>query len=156
MTLIRTQDVIQSVAEALQYISYYHPADFVRAVSEAYEMEESAAAKTLWRRFSSTLDCALRKRPICQIPVSSQCSSKWGSAVGGRSVTHRDDQRRRQAGFRNPDNVLRASILSDPAGARKIPVTTRQRSFTLKWFPVTNWRSSLPPKAEVRKTKPKW
>ena len=39
MTLIRTQDVIQSVAEALQYISYYHPADFVRAVSEAYEME---------------------------------------------------------------------------------------------------------------------
>ena len=67
MTLIRTQDVIQSVAEALQYISYYHPADFVRAVSEAYEMEESAAAKDAMAQIliNSRL-CAEGKRPICQ------------------------------------------------------------------------------------------
>ncbi|MEC7581427.1 MAG: fumarate hydratase, partial [Pseudomonadota bacterium] len=67
MTLIRTQDVIQSVAESLQYISYYHPTDFVRAVSEAYEMEESAAAKDAMAQIliNSRL-CAEGKRPICQ------------------------------------------------------------------------------------------
>jgi len=55
MTLIRNDDVIQSVADALQYISYYHPLDFITAVNEAYEREESPAAKTRWHRFSSTL-----------------------------------------------------------------------------------------------------
>ena len=67
MTLIRNEDVIQSVADALQYISYYHPIDFVKAVNEAYEREESPAAKDAMAQIliNSRL-CAEGKRPICQ------------------------------------------------------------------------------------------
>ena len=122
MTLIRTQDVIQSVAEALQYISYYHPADFVRAVSEAYEMEESAAAKDAMAQIliNSRL-CAEGKRPICQDTGIVTVFLKVGMQLqweGGLSLTEMINEGVRQA-YRNPDNVLRASILADPAGARK-------------------------------------
>ena len=89
MTLIRNKDVIQSVAEALQYISYYHPADFVRAVSEAYEMEESAAAKDAMAQIliNSRL-CAEGKGRFARTPVSSQCSSKWVCSCSGRAICH--------------------------------------------------------------------
>ncbi|MFZ8977441.1 MAG: fumarate hydratase, partial [Pseudohongiellaceae bacterium] len=122
MTLIRTQDVIQSVAEALQYISYYHPTDFVRAVSEAYEMEESAAAKDAMAQIliNSRL-CAEGKRPICQDTGIVTVFLKVGMQLqweGDLSLTEMINEGVRQA-YRNPDNVLRASILSDPAGARK-------------------------------------
>ena len=122
MTLIRTQDVIQSVAEALQYISYYHPADFVRAVSEAYEMEESAAAKDAMAQIliNSRL-CAEGKRPICQDTGIVTAFLKVGMQLqweGDLSLTEMINEGVRQA-YRNPDNVLRASILVDPAGARK-------------------------------------
>ena len=122
MTLIRTQDVIQSVAEALQYISYYHPADFVRALSEAYEMEESAAAKDAMAQIliNSRL-CAEGKRPICQDTGIVTVFLKVGMQLqweGDLSLTEMINEGVRQA-YRNPDNVLRASILSDPAGARK-------------------------------------
>ena len=65
MTLIRNEDVIQSIADALQYISYYHPLDFVKAVNEAYEKEESPAAKDAMAQIliNSRL-CAEGKRPI--------------------------------------------------------------------------------------------
>ena len=67
MTLIHNEHVIQSVADALQYISYYHPLDFVKAVNEAYEREESEAAKDAMAQIliNSRL-CAEGKRPICQ------------------------------------------------------------------------------------------
>ena len=66
-TLIRNEDLIQSVADALQYISYYHPIDFVQAVHGAYEREESPAAKDAMAQIliNSRL-CAEGKRPICQ------------------------------------------------------------------------------------------
>ena len=66
-TLIRNEDLIQSVADALQYISYYHPIDFVQAVHAAYEREESPAAKDAMAQIliNSRL-CAEGKRPICQ------------------------------------------------------------------------------------------
>ena len=122
MTLMRTQDVIQSVAEALQYISYYHPTDFVRAVSEAYEMEESASAKDAMAQIliNSRL-CAEGKRPICQDTGIVTVFLKVGMQVqweGDLPLTDMINEGVRQA-YRNPDNVLRASILSDPAGARK-------------------------------------
>jgi fumarate hydratase class I len=74
MTLIRAKDVIQSVADALQYISYYHPLDFIKAVHEAYEKEESEAAKDAMAQIliNSRL-CAEGKRPICQ---ASTCAIK--------------------------------------------------------------------------------
>ena len=67
MTVIRQQDVIQSVADALQYISYYHPADFIKALGEAYDREESKSAKDAMAQIliNSRL-CATGKRPICQ------------------------------------------------------------------------------------------
>ena len=122
MTLIRTQDVIQSVADALQFISYYHPTDFVHAVSEAYEMEESGAAKDAMAQIliNSRL-CAEGKRPICQDTGIVTVFLKVGMQLqweGDLSLTEMINEGVRQA-YRNPDNVLRASILSDPAGARK-------------------------------------
>jgi fumarate hydratase, class I len=67
MTIIRQQDLIDSVADALQFISYYHPVDFIHAVHEAYQKEESQAAKDAMAQIliNSRL-CALGHRPICQ------------------------------------------------------------------------------------------
>ena len=67
MTVIRQQDVTQSIADALQYISYYHPVDFIQAVKSAYDREESKSAKDAMAQIliNSRL-CATGKRPICQ------------------------------------------------------------------------------------------
>ncbi|MCG8413012.1 MAG: fumarate hydratase [Pseudomonadales bacterium] len=122
MTLIRNEDVIQSVADALQYISYYHPIDFVQAVHEAYEKEESAAAKDAMAQIllNSRL-CAEGKRPICQDTGIVTVFLKVGMDVqweGDMSITDMVNEGVRRA-YLLPDNVLRASILSDPVGARK-------------------------------------
>ena len=67
MTVIRQQDLIQSVADALQYISYYHPADFIKAVKEAYDREESKSAKDAMAQILiNSRMCAMGHRPICQ------------------------------------------------------------------------------------------
>ena len=122
MTLIRNEDFIQSVADALQYISYYHPLDFIQAVHEAYEREESPAAKDAMAQIliNSRL-CAEGKRPICQDTGIVTVFLKIGMDVqfeGGMSVADLVNEGVRRA-YLLPDNVLRASILEDPAGARK-------------------------------------
>ncbi|MGM0633090.1 MAG: fumarate hydratase [Pseudomonadota bacterium] len=122
MTLIRQDDMIQSVADALQYISYYHPLDFIRAVNEAYEREESPAARDAMAQIliNSRL-CAEGKRPICQdtgiVTVFLKIGMKvqWDSEM---SVSDMVNEGVRQA-YLHPENVLRASILEDPAGARR-------------------------------------
>ena len=121
MTLIRNEDLIQSVADALQYISYYHPLDFVKAVNEAYEKEESPAAKDAMAQIliNSRL-CAEGKRPICQDTGIVTVFLKIGMGVsweGDMSVADMINEGVRRA-YLLPDNVLRASILADPAGAR--------------------------------------
>ena len=122
MTLIRNKDFIQSVADALQYISYYHPTDFVRAVHQAYENEESSAAKDAMAQILiNSRMCAEGKRPICQDTGIVTVFLKVGMDVqweGGLSVSDMVNEGVRRA-YQLPDNVLRASILSDPAGARK-------------------------------------
>jgi fumarate hydratase class I len=122
MTLIRNEDVIQSVADALQYISYYHPIDFVKAMNEAYEREESPAAKDAMAQIliNSRL-CAEGKRPICQDTGIVTVFLKVGMQLqweGGMSLDDMVNEGVRRA-YSLPDNVLRASILADPAGARK-------------------------------------
>lgn len=122
MTLIRNEDVIQSVADALQYISYYHPIDFITAVNEAYEREESPAAKDAMAQIliNSRL-CAEGKRPICQDTGIVTVFLKVGMDVqweGGMALEDMVNEGVRRA-YLHPDNVLRASILVDPAGARK-------------------------------------
>jgi len=121
MTLIHNEHVIQSVADALQYISYYHPLDFVKAVNEAYEREESEAAKDAMAQIliNSRL-CAEGKRPICQDTGIVTIFLKVGMGVqweGDMSLSEMVNEGVRRA-YLLPDNVLRASILADPAGSR--------------------------------------
>ena len=121
MTLIRNEHLIQSVADALQYISYYHPLDFVQAVHEAYKKEQSTAAKDAMAQIliNSRL-CAEGKRPICQDTGIVTIFLKIGMDVqweGDMSVYDMVNEGVRRA-YLLPDNLLRASILSDPLGSR--------------------------------------
>ena len=122
MTIIRQDDLIQSVADALQYISYYHPKDFVDAIYKAYQMEESTAAKdALAQILVNSRMCAEGRRPICQdtgivtVFLKVGMDVQWDAKL---SLAEMVNEGVRQA-YLNPDNVLRASILRDPAGARK-------------------------------------
>ncbi len=123
MTVIKHDDLIQSVADALQFISYYHPLDFIQAVNAAYEREESQAAKDAMAQIliNSRL-CAEGHRPICQdtgivtIFVKVGMEVRW--ELGGLSLDDAINEGVRRA-YLNPDNVLRASILRDPAGKRQ-------------------------------------
>ncbi len=122
MTVIRGDDLIDSVADALQFISYYHPIDFVNAVHEAYEREESQAAKdSMAQILINSKMCAEGKRPLCQDTGIVTVFLKVGMNVQWeteQSVADLVNEGVRRA-YQLPDNVLRASILADPAGARK-------------------------------------
>ena len=121
MTVIRQDDFIESIAQALQFISYYHPQDFIQALNAAYLREESPAAKDAMAQIliNSRL-CAEGKRPICQdtgivtIFVKIGMNVQWQSDL---SLADMINQGVRQA-YQNVDNPLRASILRDPAGER--------------------------------------
>ncbi len=122
MTTIRQDDLIQSVADALQYISYYHPVDYIEALGRAYEAEESAAAKdAIAQILTNSRLCAEGHRPICQDTgivvafVSVGMDVRFADAT--MSVTDMVNEGVRQA-YTDPDNKLRASIVRDPAGKR--------------------------------------
>ena len=121
MSIIKEDDLIDSVADALQFISYYHPLDFVKAVHEAYEREESKAAKdSMAQILINSRMCAEGKRPICQDTGIVTVFVKIGMNVqwqGTQSVTDMINEGVRRA-YLHPDNVLRASILADPALTR--------------------------------------
>ena len=121
MIVIRQQDVIDSVADALQYISYYHPQDFVEAVYEAYQREESAAAKDAMAQILvNSRMSAMGHRPICQDTGIVTVFCKVGMNVrfeGELSLTDMINEGVRRA-YHHPDNVLRASVLADPDGKR--------------------------------------
>ena len=122
MTIIKQDDVIASVADALQFISYYHPVDFIEAMHKAWEREESPAAKdSIAQILVNSRMCAEGHRPICQDTGIVTVFVKVGMNVqwqGDMSLTDMINEGVRRA-YMNPDNVLRASILADPAGARK-------------------------------------
>ena len=86
MTSIKQEDLIQSIADALQYISYYHPVDYIKNLAAAYEREESPAAKEAMAQILiNSRMCAEGHRPICQTPASSPCSgNRHGRALGRR------------------------------------------------------------------------
>ncbi len=121
MTVIRAEDLTQSVADALQYISYYHPPDFIRAMAAAYEREESPAARAALKQvLVNSRMCALGKRPICQdtgivnVFLDVGMEVRW---AGGASVDDMVNEGVRRA-YLHPDNILRASITADPDGVR--------------------------------------
>ena len=122
MATIKQDDLIQSVADALQYISYYHPADYIRNLARAYELEESAAAKDAMAQILiNSRMCAEGHRPICQDTGIVTVFLKVGMDVRWESTMTVDEMVNegvRQA-YNHPDNTLRASILADPAFSRK-------------------------------------
>lgn len=122
-TVIKQADFIESVADALQYISYYHPKDFVDAMSQAYEREQSAAAKdAIAQILINSRMSAEGKRPLCQDTgivttfVKVGMGVKWDKT--DMTIQQMVDEGVRRA-YTNPDNPLRASIVADPAGSRK-------------------------------------
>ena len=121
MTVIKQDDLIQSVADALQYISYYHPPDFIRAMAAAHEREESPAAKAaLAQVLVNSRMCALGKRPICQdtgiiiVFLEVGMDVSWAASMSVEDMVNEGVRR----GFAFPDNVLRNSVLRDPDGRR--------------------------------------
>ncbi|MEZ5597494.1 MAG: fumarate hydratase [Pseudomonadales bacterium] len=122
MTVIRQEDLIQSIADALQFISYYHPTDFLRAMVKAWEAEESPAAKAaLTQVLVNSRMCAVGKRPICQDTGIVNVFLNVGMQVqwqGDLSVEEMINEGVRR-GYANPENVLRASVLEDPDGSRR-------------------------------------
>ncbi len=121
MAVIKQDDVIRSVADALQFISYYHPVDFIRAMREAWEKEESPAAKAaLTQVLVNSRMCALGKRPICQDTGIVIAFVEVGMDVRWQGDMSLDDMINEgvRQGYQHPDNVLRASVLSDPDGSR--------------------------------------
>ena len=122
MTTIREDDFVSSIAEALQYISYYHPPDFIKALSEAYDHEKSPAARDAMAQILvNSRMCAEGRRPICQDTGLVVVFLKIGMDVhwdASLSVTDMVNEGVRRA-YLNPDNVLRASMVRDPAGGRR-------------------------------------
>jgi fumarate hydratase, class I len=122
MTVIRQDDLIQSVADALQYISYYHPKDFIDAMAAAYEREENPAAKdAIAQILINSRMCAMGHRPICQdtgivtVFLHVGMNVRWEAEMSLDDMVNEGVRR----AYALPDNVLRASVLADPDGARK-------------------------------------
>ena len=119
---IREADLIQSVQDALQHISYFHPVDYIRALGAAYDLEESPAAKdAIAQILTNSRMCAEGHRPLCQDTGIVVVFLKVGMDVhwdATRSLEEMVNEGVRRA-YLQPDNVLRASIVADPAFGRK-------------------------------------
>ena len=122
MVTIREEDLIESVADALQYISYFHPMDYIRALAAAWEREENPAAKDAMAQvLANSRMCAEGHRPICQDTGIVNVFLKWGHECrleSNRSLQEVVDEGVRRA-YNHPENKLRASIVADPAFTRR-------------------------------------
>ena len=123
MATIRYADLVQSVADALQFISYYHPADYLQALGRAYERDQSPAARdAIAQILTNSRMCAEGHRPICQDTGIVNVFLKVGMDVrfegfkGSLADAVNEGVRR---AYNHPDNKLRASVLEDPQFARR-------------------------------------
>jgi fumarate hydratase class I len=121
MSTIRQEDLIQSIADAFQYISYYHPADYIKALGAAYEREQSVAAKdAIAQILINSRMCFEGRRPICQdtgiavIFLKVGMNLRWDATMSLQQMCNEGVRR----AYNHPDNKLRASVLLDPAGKR--------------------------------------
>ena len=117
MTTIRQADLIESVAAALQYISYYHPADYIAHLARAYEREQSAAAKdAIAQILTNSKMSATGHRPICQdtgivnVFLKVGMDVRWEGFTGSLDDAINEGVRR---AYNHPDNTLRASVVAD-------------------------------------------
>ncbi|HJV27410.1 MAG TPA: fumarate hydratase [Aromatoleum sp.] len=122
MTVIREEDLIQSIADAFQYISYYHPLDYIKALGEAWKREESPAAKdAIAQILTNSRMSAEGHRPICQdtgiavVFLKVGMNVRWESKLSVQEMVNEGVRR----AYTNVDNKLRASVLLDPAGKRQ-------------------------------------
>jgi fumarate hydratase, class I len=122
MATIRQDDLIESVADALQYISYYHPVDYIKNLAQAYELEESPAAKDAMAQILvNSRMCAEGHRPICQdtgivtVFLKIGMNVRWDADLTVEEMVNEGVRR----AYLHPDNKLRASILADPAFSRR-------------------------------------
>ncbi len=122
-TTIRQADLIESIAAALQYISYYHPADYIAHLARAYEREQSPAAKdAIAQILTNSKMSATGHRPICQDTGIVNVFLKIGMDVRLEGFTGSLDDAINEGvrrGYNHPDNTLRASVVADPQFARK-------------------------------------
>ncbi|HRK39242.1 MAG TPA: fumarate hydratase [Burkholderiaceae bacterium] len=123
MTIIRQADLIESVAASLQYISYYHPADYIAHLARAYEREQSPAAKDAMAQIlTNSKMSAMGHRPICQdtgivnVFLKVGMNVRWEGFTGSLDDAINEGVRQ---GYNHPDNMLRASVVADPQFARK-------------------------------------
>ncbi|TMH56590.1 MAG: fumarate hydratase, partial [Betaproteobacteria bacterium] len=127
MTVITQEDLVQSVADALQYISYYHPRDYIQHLARAYEREQSPAAKdAIAQILSNSRQCAEGRRPVCQdtgivnvflkIGMDVRLDGFEGSSCPSVADAVNEGVRR---AYLHPDNKLRASIVEDPVFGRR-------------------------------------
>ncbi|MEN9781667.1 MAG: hypothetical protein RL014_2815 [Pseudomonadota bacterium] len=123
MTAIRQDDLIESIAAALQYISYYHPADYIAHLARAYEREQSPAAKdAIAQILTNSRMSATGHRPMCQdtgivnVFLKVGMNVRWEGFTGSLDHAINEGVRR---GYNHPDNTLRASVVADPQFARK-------------------------------------
>lgn len=122
MTTIRQEDFIQSIADAFQFISYYHPLDFIQALGDAYKREESPAAKdAIAQILTNSRMSAEGHRPMCQdtgigvVFLKVGMNLRWDATLSVHEMVNEGVRR----AYNDPDNKLRASVLLDPAGSRK-------------------------------------
>lgn len=122
MSLIKESDVIDSVADALQFIACYHPKDFIQAMSKAYEREQSTSARdAIAQILMNSRMCAENNRPICQdtgivnVFVKVGMNVQWQATMSLEDMVNEGVRR----AYLHPDNVLRASVVSDPLGSRQ-------------------------------------
>src|SRR6187551_326525 len=122
MKAIKQQDLIDSVADALQYISYFHPPDYIRALGKAYELEQSPAARdAIAQILTNSRMCAEGRRPICQdtgivmVFAKVGMNVRWDATLSFEEMINEGVRR----AYLHPDNKLRASIVADPNFSRK-------------------------------------
>jgi fumarate hydratase class I len=122
-TTIRHHDLVETIAAALQYISYYHPADYIAHLARAYEREQSPAAKDAMAQIlTNSRLCAEGHRPLCQDTGIVNVFLKIGMDVrfeGFKGSLEDAINEGVRQGYNHPDNKLRASVLSDPLFERK-------------------------------------
>jgi fumarate hydratase class I len=122
MTVIKEADFVQSIQDALQHISYFHPLDYIRSLGEAYKQEQSPAAKdAIAQILTNSRMCAEGHRPICQdtgivvVFLKVGMNVRWEASMSVEELVNEGVRR----AYLQPDNVLRASIVADPAFGRK-------------------------------------
>lgn len=122
MTTIRQQDLTQSIADALQYMSYYHPSDFIHAMTAAYEKEQSPAARdAIAQILMNSRMSAEGKRPMCQdtgivvVFLKIGMDVRWDAEIGVEEMINEGVRR----AYTDPDNILRASVVSPALGERR-------------------------------------